>query len=1283
LKLQLLNPAKKLKASYQRLHIDREKIELFKENIKIAFDNIAIADKKKESEEHYKAIVRDFLLDTYYKGNHSINTQGRNDLVIHNGSNATSPVGIIIETKQPTNKAEMISAKNPNSKSFQQLITYFLKERFENKNLEIKHLIISNIYEWYIFDASDFERYFYDNKKIKDSYLDWTNKTSLMSKTDWFYQEVLFPHIEENLESIPCTYFNLNDYKEIINNDSIDDDEALLDLYKILSPVHLLKKQVANDSNSLNKQFYAELLHILGLEEIKEGSKKTIKRCAKPNEGSILENTLAKLKTKARDLSETEIYDTALELTITWLNRILFLKLLEGQLIKYNFNLGADANQYAFLNYKKIDEYDILEELFFEVLAVNYKDRPDSIQKLYANIPYLNSSLFEETELERKYFGIGLLKDRLDIPIFSNTVLDFQVKGSSKRTLEYLFEFLDAYDFSDDTKGKIKEQSKTIINASVLGLIFEKINGYKDGSFFTPSFITMYMCRESIRRAVVQKFNETYNWKCEEFIDLKNEIKSIKKLEASEVLNTLRICDPAVGSGHFLVSALNEMISIKQDLKILIDKTGEDFSEYSIEIENDELIIKDEKGNPTSYNVSNKESRRIQETLFNEKQTIIENCLFGVDINPKSVMICRLRLWIELLKNAYYTESSKYKELETLPNIDINIKCGNSLISRFEVKDSVFETIPNFQNKLKDYSYWVSEYKNIKDKGAKTKLAEQIQDFKNGFKLRDPRLVKIDKDIAKVVDEIDYKFPKNNIFGNQDPTAEQSKIKDVLLAKLEKITAERKEIESNKIYDHAFEWRFEFPEVLDENGKFIGFDVVIGNPPYIKEDVNKSAFDGIRNLRCYQARMDLWYMFGFLGLNILKPNNYLSFIATNNWVTNAGASNFRNIILDKSKIIELIDFGAYMIFDTASIQTMIMNFQKVENTIPEYTINYSRLENDDSDTINVYDLLNKSENKNITYLTPLVSFKNLYDKTFNFYSDTNSAILEKINHKKNFILRDKEDKILKLESEFGNGIDVMQDFVSKSNINKLEKGINVGDGVFILSQKELDDLKLNKKEQELIKPYYTSKQLSRYYGNPKNTHWIIYTKSDIGKFDKKTKKILIDNYPILKSHLDKFQSIITSAFAPYGLNRAREQYLFEGSKILAQRKCPKMPIFTFVDFDSYVSRAQIVIKTNRICLLYLTGLLNSKLIEFWLRNKGKMQGNAYQIDKEPILDIPIFNPENKLDSANISKLVSKILSLKKQNPESDTSSLESEIDKMVYELYGLSDEEVRVVEGKN
>ena len=174
----------------------------------------------------------------------------------------------------------------------------------------------------------------------------------------------------------------------------------------------------------------------------------------------------------------------------------------------------------------------------------------------------------------------------------------------------------------------------------------------------------------------------------------------------------LHLCDPAVGSGHFLVSSLNEIIAIKCELGILADATGERFRDIEITIENDELTVFDtERSEFFKYRITNgtpasKEAQRLQKTLFHEKQTLIENCLFGVDINPNSVKICRLRLWIELLKNAYYKEIQKpapskgadddeerpyfvrasaneYTELETLPNIDINIKEGNSLLSRF------------------------------------------------------------------------------------------------------------------------------------------------------------------------------------------------------------------------------------------------------------------------------------------------------------------------------------------------------------------------------------------------------------------------------------------------------------------------------------------------------------------------------------------------------------------------------------------------------------------------
>jgi adenine-specific DNA-methyltransferase len=162
----------------------------------------------------------------------------------------------------------------------------------------------------------------------------------------------------------------------------------------------------------------------------------------------------------------------------------------------------------------------------------------------------------------------------------------------------------------------------------------------------------MYMCRETIRKAVIQKFNETNGWNCTDLNTLYDKIED--RGEANNIINNLKICDPAVGSGHFLVSALNEMIAIKSDLKILQDRDGRRLKEYHFEVVNDELIVTDEDGELFEYNPANKESQRIQETLFHEKQAIIENCLFGVDINPNSVKICRLRLWIELLKNAYY-----------------------------------------------------------------------------------------------------------------------------------------------------------------------------------------------------------------------------------------------------------------------------------------------------------------------------------------------------------------------------------------------------------------------------------------------------------------------------------------------------------------------------------------------------------------------------------------------------------------------------------------------------
>ncbi|MCZ2131567.1 MAG: type II restriction endonuclease, partial [Bacteroidia bacterium] len=728
---------------------NRTEIEGFKTNL------ITLLDRTNdtESEEFHKNLISDFLKDTYYKQIHFINTKGRNDLVIHNGQNANSTVGVIIEAKKPTNKTEMITTQKLNTKAFQELVLYYLRERITLKNLEVKHLVATNINEWFIFDEHLFERLFAQNKAFVKQF---ENFEASKKTTDVFYKEIAEPFIANITSEIEFTYFNIQDYQKHLRNANKEDDNSLIALFKLLSPEHLLKLPFANDSNNLDKRFYSEMLHIIGLNETKEGSKKIIERnkAGERNTGTILEDAIIQLDSLDKlnrlekpsqfgNTKDEKLFNVALELSITWVNRILFLKLLEAQLINYH----KGDKSYSFLNFEKIKNYDDLNSLFFQVLARKYDERNEDVKKAFEKVPYLNSSLFEPTDIEQVTLFISNLKDEKTIPIFSQTVLkDQQGKKQTGNisTLQYLFEFLDAYDFGAEGGEDIQEDNKTLINASVLGLIFEKINGYKDGSFFTPGFITMYMCRETIRKAVLQKFNETKNWNCQDLNELYNKIDDLK--EANDIVNSIKICDPAVGSGHFLVSALNEIIAIKNDLKILQDRDGKRLKEYQVEVVNDELIVTDEEGELFEYNPTNNESQRIQETLFHEKQTIIENCLFGVDINPNSVKICRLRLWIELLKNAYYKNAT---ELETLPNIDINIKCGNSLVSRFAIDADLKQALKKSKWTIDSYRIAVDTYRNAESKEQKREMERLIADIKSDFRseisLNDPKVKKLRK----------------------------------------------------------------------------------------------------------------------------------------------------------------------------------------------------------------------------------------------------------------------------------------------------------------------------------------------------------------------------------------------------------------------------------------------------------------------------------------------------------------------------------------------------------
>lgn len=640
MQLKAKTPLKSIKPTYRKDSIQKKDFENFIKAFRLLMEQTDKASLSSESEEHHKGLLADFLKDTFYKqsGNY-INTKklkgnSEIDLAVFLGKSATSKVGVLIEAKEQSNKSEMISRDNLHGKAFYEAVQYYLYEKIVNDNHEIKHVVITNTLEWFIFDATEFNNLFYQNAKLKKHFTKWHKGLTDSSSTKQMY-DVIGEMVKGSTKEIVGTHIKLNDFRKYLDKETPEAQKKLTSLFKFFSPRHLLKAETTNDSNSLNKDFYNELLHIIGLEEIKEKGKKLIKRKSKEKReiASLLENTIVKIESRGvlrrmqnvfdyGSTKDEQLFNIGLELCITWVNRILFLKLLESQLISYH-NGNKD---YAFLHPDRITEFDELETLFFEILAIPTEDRSEHTKTDFPNIPYLNSSLFEPTELENRAVYISGLKDKLTLSKHSKTVLKKEAKKEIS-TLEYLFRFLDAYDFGIEGKEEIQEESKSLINASVLGLIFEKINGYKDGSFYTPSFITMYMCRESIRRAVTEKLNNSLEWNCKTFEDIHNYLEPSNYKTVNDVINTITICDPAVGSGHFLVSALNEIISIKAELGILLDKHGKRLKNYSIEIDNDELVVTDDDGEFLHYGFTEKgnikkEEQRLQETLFLEKKAI-------------------------------------------------------------------------------------------------------------------------------------------------------------------------------------------------------------------------------------------------------------------------------------------------------------------------------------------------------------------------------------------------------------------------------------------------------------------------------------------------------------------------------------------------------------------------------------------------------------------------------------------------------------------------------------
>ena len=1235
-----LKPNQVLNKAYRQVAIETEDFNHFKDVLRTLLFTVTDGQREETQKEH----LRNFLSDTFYKPYYMAPEEDI-DLAVRLDKTSKSNIGLLIEVKSTTNKNEMISVGNLNRKALQELLLYYLRERITKKNTDIKYLIATNVYEYFIFDAQEFEQKFYQNKKLKKEFQDFEDGRKTSHKTDFFYSEIASLFIEEVADSLDYTYFDIRSYAKYLDEDTAP--KKLIELYKVFSDVHLLKLPFQNDSNSLNKKFYAELLHILGIEEKKENNKIVIVRKAvgRRNEASLLENTINQLDAedclrKVPNIAiygstqEERLFNVAMELCITWINRILFLKLLEAQMLKYH----NGEQCYKFLSIQKIRDFDDLNTLFFQVLARSVHQRTASVLKDFEYVPYLNSSLFEVTELESNTIKINSLSQRFELPLFTNSVLTNR-KGkqqfNSLPTLNYLFAFLDAYNFASEGSEEVQEEAKTLINASVLGLIFEKINGHKDGSVFTPGFITMYMCREAVANSVLTKFNNFYNWNCTSVTDLYNKIDDIA--QANQLIDSITICDPAVGSGHFLVSALNELIRLKYELGILVDSEGKRIkkSDYTFSIENDELIVTDADNNLFSYNPLNEESRRIQETLFKEKKTIIENCLFGVDINPNSVKICRLRLWIELLKNAYYTAESDYKQLETLPNIDINIKCGNSLLHRFDLTDSIKSVLKETGISISQYRNAVSKYKNAQDKAEKWELDSMIAEIKSKLTTeigaKDPKKLKLNKRRAELVNLL---APQLFEMSQKEQKDWQKRV-DAVKKEIAELESYFEEINSNKIYLGAFEWRIEFPEVLDADGNFIGFDCVIGNPPYIQLQSMGTDADVLERMKykTYVRTGDIYCLFYEQGMNLLKPNGCLCYITSNKWMKAGYGKELRQYFVSETNPVLLIDFAGVKVFDTATVDVNILMLQKtinVQRTFACITQGINGLQN----------------------LSDFVQQQGVYCE----FSNGNSWI----------ILSPIEQSIKRKMEAIGTPL--------KDWDIQINYGIKTGfNDAFIITTEKRDEILANCQTEEerirtdeLIRPILRGRDIKRYGYNWADL-WIINTHNGIkGKLP----RVDVNEYPAIKAHLDQYWDKISTRAdkgdTPYNLRNCAYMEDFYKPKIV-WGNLNLTASYAMIQDNSFINApSPMIVPASK----FLLAVLNSQLADYYIRHLGVTRNGGYFEYK------PMFVEKLPVPQSVDAKVVTDIESYV-------DSKNETEIDKAVYMFYGLTEEEILYINQKD
>ena len=854
---------------------------------------------------------------------------------------------------------------------------------------------------------------------------------------------------------------------------------------------------------------------------------------------------------------------------------------------------------------------DYLEPLFYETLNNPRRNSADpSFSKDFnSRIPFLNGGLFE-AEYDWKNNSIYL-----DNNIF-----------------EAIFDVFERFNFTVEEESP--DDKEIAVDPEMLGKVFENLlqedSRKGTGTYYTPREIVYYMCQESLINYLDanSKLGKEKIEKCVR--SLKEDDKLISNKEAVEVdnlLETIKICDPACGSGAFLVGMLNEIVRLRLLLRILFADRFPKKSEYQL------------------------------------KKDTIHNCIYGVDIDPGAIEIAKLRLWLTLVVDY------EIRDIEPLPNLDYRLMCGNSLLEEFggailydeddEKKQLGLFNDPKKQGKISELKKKVGEYFDIHDDEEKRSKRKEINDIKDW-------LIKTALETRKeeLIGSIKSEEAKINMFNKKwrEKHFPEKGTKSITWAKINEVLGCYHDPKKAKPF---FIWKLEFIDVFEDKG---GFDAVIANPPYIRQEKIKDK-PLLKKYEVYNSRADIYAYFYEKSWSILKVGGFSCIISSNKWMRAKYGEELREFLKSKSSIVDIIDFGGHKVFESATVDTNIILFQKLKladttsgaTAVTSNTINALNIKSDFNKEYDLCDYFKKNGFE--------IKRASLCQDCFTFGS---AAIMN---------LKAKIEKIgtpLK-------GWDMNIYYGIKTGLNEAFI-INTAKREEILNFCETEEER--KQTEKIIKPILKGKDVVK-YAYKWADKWVIVAKYE--------SHIYIESeYPAIFKYLKNFEKELKNRgqckYSRSGKkigqhhwleldNNPKDTYLaeFEKEKIVWP-EIVRGPSFTFDDTGIYCEKTTFIMTGEN--LKYLLGLLNSKPVSFFFKNYyagGGLGKDGYMNQKAFLQNIPI--PKISIEHQKpFVEIVDKILRTKAKNQNVDTAELERQIDELVYKLYNLTQDEIEIIQ---